>query len=409
MPCKCECHKAPRPAQTCSCCSGPTHTAPPCQPCCGDPEPTGLTPEGPRPVWQAGRPAPSSPWKPGESDDQRWRRFQGVLLNEVRRGLGPGGPVFGKRKDEWLPYLVTRSGPGDNGQRPFVGAFWESPDIFVTSGVPAERAGLVPTSRGGTVVAGQPTTLWAQVWNLGRAPVANARVEFYWCNPSLGISTQSATLIGVAHVDLGARDSGRARTLVKCPVTWFPEYINAGHECLVVRLFEPLTDPLPRPGWFPAIDRHVGQRNITVVEARSPARAVVPLRLGCSLRPGPARLAVERVPTTSVPWLALLSEQVGTSFRDARRIRELVGLLPVTPVMQPQARIRISLDSLQQVSGLLQRSITVQRTCDELETQVVVEVDGLDVGECAVHRVTQQQEGRIAGGYTIITYRPVAE
>jgi hypothetical protein len=239
--------------------------------------------------------------------------------------------------------------------------------------------------------------------------VVNARVEFYWCNPSLGISTQSATLIGVAHVDLGARDSGRSRTFVKCPVTWFPQFINNGHECLVVRFFEPFADPLPRPGWYPASDRHVGQRNITVIEAKSPARAVVPLRLGCSIGPGPARLMVERVPAASVPWLALLSARVGTQVRDARQITELIGLLPVTPAMTPESRVKPPLDALREVAGLLQRSMTVERSCDELETQVVFEVDGLEAGECAVYRVTQHHRGKIVGGYTIIAYRSPGE
>lgn len=420
MNCPCRCHQTAKEISKCSCCCAPVKHEPPCckpadkepccspspcQECCGDPDPLGLTPEGPRPGWRPGRAAAASPWRADESDEQRWRRFPGVLLDEVVRGRGKEGPVFGKRKDEWLPYLVIRNGPGDNGQRPWAGSFWESPDIFVASGVRAESAPLVPTNRGGTVVAGQPTTLWAHVWNLGRAPVANARVEFYWCNPSLGISTQSANFIGAAYVDLGARDSGRCHTFVKCPVTWLPQYLNGGHECLVVRFFEPLTDALPRPGWQSAFDRHVGQRNIAVIEAASPACTIVPLRLGCSIGPGKSRLIVERVSASSVAWLALLNQRLGKQLRDAGNIKELIGLLPVTVATSPEARMRPSLDALREVAGLLRRSITVERICDELETQVVVEVTGLESGECAIYQITQQHEGRIAGGYTVITYR----
>jgi hypothetical protein len=402
--------------RSCNCCSGDAakcscscHSAgkKPKPPCCGDPEPAGLEPEGPRPGWSPTRPLRVSPWRVGEDPEDRRKRFSGVLLDEVRRGAGPLGPTFGKRKNEWLPYLVIRASAGDRGNRPMAGPFWESPDIFVAPNVAAEDAPPLPATRRETALAGAPNTLWAHVWNLGRAPVVNARVEFYWCDPSLGISANSAHLIGVGHADLGDRDSGRGHTVVKCPVTWVPQFVNGGHECLVVRFFEPLTDALPRPGWDAARQRHVAQRNIQVLQAASPAAALIPLRLGCNAGPGPARVVVERVLAKDVAWLSLLSGSEERRPIDSTSVKETVGLLPPSIVTDPQSRISVDLDAVKDVARLLRSSINVQRGCDELETQFVVRVEGLEPGECTVYRVRQHSLERTLGGYTVIAYRSV--
>jgi hypothetical protein len=405
MKCTCSCHREGSHECCCECKSKPCSHQPQRR-CCGDPDPPGLAPETPRPGWQPSQQPANSPWKPNEPDGERWRRFPGVLLEEVRRGSGPKGPVFGKRKNELLPYLVVRAGAGDHGQRPWAGSFWESPDIFVVSGMNADVAPAVPPQRGASAIAGQPTTLWAHVWNLGRLPVANARVEFYWCDPSLGISTESAALIGVAHVDLGNRESGRCHTFVKCPTTWIPTVVNGGHECLVVRAFEPLTDSLLRPGWSPWLDRHVGQRNITVITASSPARALISLRLGCNAGPGLARVMVERVRVEEVGWVSLLTGRRGERLREAQRINAMVGLLPVTLRRNPYVRLTTPLDALRDLARLLRRRLDFERTCDELETQLVVDIEGLQSGEYCVYRVIQKQRGTVLGGYTVIAHRP---
>lgn len=48
---------------------------------------------------------------------------------------------------------------------------------------------------GGIARANAPNTLYAHVWNVGKAPAFGVRVEFYWFNPSLGISRADANLI----------------------------------------------------------------------------------------------------------------------------------------------------------------------------------------------------------------------
>jgi hypothetical protein len=63
----------------------------------------------------------------------------------------------------------------------------------------------------------------AHAWNLGKAPAYRVRVEFYWFNPSLGISRADANLAGATWIDLANRFTllsqlGRSRRrLLGCP------------------------------------------------------------------------------------------------------------------------------------------------------------------------------------------------
>ena len=171
-----------------------------------------------------------------------------------------------KRSDRFLPYLLIRSVPGDRGTRPINVCFWESPDIWTAPGDPAAALDIPPT-HGGVVIVGQPNTLYAHVWNLGRAPLMGVRVEFYWFNPSLGIQASTAHLIGVTSVDLGARSQNSCHRLVKCPVAWVPVIENGGHECLVVRVSGLGDPPSVAHSWDPWADRKTAQRNISVVPA----------------------------------------------------------------------------------------------------------------------------------------------
>ena len=80
--------------------------------------------------------------------------------------------------------------------------------------------------------------MYAHVWNFGRGPAHDVIVEFFWCNPALGIGPGSATRIGEAWVALGARGSGSSHKVVKCPVPWVATFVNGGHECLLVRAWD---------------------------------------------------------------------------------------------------------------------------------------------------------------------------
>jgi hypothetical protein len=105
----------------------------------------------------------------------------------------------------------------------------------------------VPPELGQTALAGKPTTLYAHVWNFGIAQAPNVVVEFYWCDPALGINATGAHFIGVTLVSLGARGSGRSHAVVKCPLRgtrrWDPRPVpgpGRAHRGRAARLTRPL-------------------------------------------------------------------------------------------------------------------------------------------------------------------------
>jgi hypothetical protein len=171
------------------------------------------------------------------------------------------------RADQFAPYLLIRSVLGDRGDRPINVTFWESPDIWTAPGDPTSSP-EIPTSHGGTLVVGQPNTVYAHVWNLGLAPLLGVRVEFFWFNPSLAIDGAHARLIGTAVCELSGRALPGSHKLVKCPKPWIPVMENGGHECLIARV-SGIGDPIGANEWAPWANRHVAQRNVSVVAANA--------------------------------------------------------------------------------------------------------------------------------------------
>jgi hypothetical protein len=229
---------------------------------------------------------------PWSSERERVAALEELFKNERYRQEGG-------RARRFYPYLLVRFGVGDRGDRPINVPFWESPDIWTADGDPSATP-LVPPSPGGVVTAGQPTTVYAHVWNLGRAPIAGVRVEFFWFDPSLGISGDHANFIGATRVDLAPRSSNACHRLVKCPKVWVPTIENGGHECLVVRVASVGDVPDAAHAWDAWADRRVAQRNITVVP------------VGAPLEPLMRSLDLHRSPRARVELL-----QVGRAARDA--------------------------------------------------------------------------------------------
>jgi len=177
------------------------------------------------------------------------------------------------RANSFYPYLLVRSVLGDRGDRPINVPFWESPDIWTAPGDPASTPS-VPGNHGGTVTEGQKATVYAHVWNLGFAPLAGIQVEFYWFNPSAGIDGSHANLIGIARCELSGRGMPGSHKLVKCPKPWIPVMQNGGHECLVVRV-SGIGDPVGGNPWQPWANRHVAQRNVSVVAAGAAVSSLI--------------------------------------------------------------------------------------------------------------------------------------
>ena len=134
--------------------------------------------------------------------------------------------------------------------------WWLSPDIWTVPGSNPEAAPGMP-------VAGEQCYLWAHVLNNGTEPVANATVRFFWANPAVGFDRNTATHIGDASVSLQPMEGQD----VLCLVPWVPSFLNNGHECVLAEAFHPTLDPLPPgPAFEVPTDRHVAQRNLSVIK-----------------------------------------------------------------------------------------------------------------------------------------------
>lgn len=320
--------------------------------------------------------------------------------------LGKGHPKFGPRKDESLPFLLVRAGSGDRGGRPYESVFWESPDIFVVPNQEPSSAPLMPTGTAGVAQAGRPNTLYAHVWNLGRAAAYRVRVEFYWFNPSLGFSRSAANLIGTTHIDLADRFTSSStwtemrteyghwlsrgcHAVVRCPVTWVPAYVNSGHECLVVRASDAFLDPVPLDQFSPQTDRHVGQRNIAVAQAASPATLDLTLDLGWHPQPAVAEVTVELASPSRMEWLSLFTQRRDAGFT------------------APSSRVSAGLNNPAR-RGTAPRDVRLagrrifDRGCDPLSINLHASCDHMERNQAQVVRVRQRIGGELIGGYSVV-------
>jgi hypothetical protein len=329
----------------------------------------------------------------------------GPLNNGDINNPNPPGVWVGPRAELDLPYLFMRSNAGDLGKRPVVGApFWESPDIFILAGVPPALAPPLPPALGQTALAGQPNTLYAHVWNFGNAAANEVIVEFYWMDPSLGVS--EIHLISQTFMCLGAKGSGKSHAVVKCPVEWTPTFVNGGHECLLVRVWDNPSDLPGEPKFDASVNRHVAQRNIHVVApgaaaahflkvggpiapALAPAAALTqPLTLKVGpLYGSPAEVSVERIAPASMPWL-----QLHTGAR---------GVFPAmaTPAGAP------SLSAPTTTGGgypVVPGAATQKVQGDGQNVALSTSDNAPGPGEAHVYRVSATQNGAVFGGYTVV-------
>lgn len=339
---------------------------------------------------------PNRPGKTVGTSRGRLPSDQGLSKADLT-GDHPKDSWAGERKDLYLPYLFLRANAGDTGTRPVAGAFWESPDVLILAGVEPSSAPPVPPTLGQTAAAGEPNTVYAHVWNFGQSAAPQTVVEFYWCDPSLGIGPQSAQLIGQSIVSLGARGSGHSHAVVKCPEAWTPTFLNGGHECLLVRAWDYTSDALGTPSWDASLNRHIGQRNIHVVSP-GPLMMMMAGPLPLTTRPPlllkvgplygePADVTLERVAPASMPWL-----QLHTGMR---------GLFP-TEAMPTGTALLSKPGSAGGGVPTGGAAITHQVTGDDQQIAFST-TDALPApGEAHVYRVSASQSGQVFGGYTVV-------
>jgi len=295
--------------------------------------------------------------------------------------LSPLPPTVwpGVRKNLYLPYLLMRGNPGDTGTRP-LDVFWESPDVYILAGVAPDLAPPIPPQLGQVALAGQDNTVYAHVWNLGRAPANEVIVEFYWCNPSLGFNPVGAHLIDTAVTNLGARGASDCHKVVKCPTSWRATYANGGHECLLVRIWDVTADPMTTPEWDARVNRHLGQRNIHVVPAVG-GNGALPLKLSVGQLFGQnADIAVARHAPTTMPWLQLHGGVRGVFPTQA------IGTGAITLA----------------APGQIGTGAAVQAAGDGAQVVFATGDQTPPPGQAQVYRVTASQGGQVIGGYTVV-------
>jgi hypothetical protein len=208
-------------------------------------------------------PAGDPAWQPNRNVLGAWQKFFNHLLGD-RKYL---------RNDSFWPYLIIRAAPGDHGVRPLwpPTSSWESPDILL---MPADSVG--PFDRSQLVaqpMAGKRYRVFVHIWNLGRFPAIGVRVQAWWAkpgffNPDPNISAlYTPTLIGGTFANLGDRTQPDCHQIVEIGTPWTVEPDQEGHECLLA-VADCFGDP-----WNGRLDanhdRHVGQRNLTILSAQA--------------------------------------------------------------------------------------------------------------------------------------------
>lgn len=311
---------------------------------------------------------------------------------------GRGTTVWpGPRTDLFLPFLMLRANAGDTAARPLTGVFWESPDIFVLPGVAPDAAPPLPATLGGVAQSGADNTIYAHVWNLGQAESYETYVEFWWFNPTLGFSGADANLIGWTVTTLNARSQQGCHKVVKCPVSWKAQYLNGGHECLVVRVYDTVTDPLSDPPWDASQNRHVGQRNIHVMSAgEAAAKPTIGINVG-PLFAQPAQLAVARADAATMPWLHLVTMDRTRGLGNGQPTGD-VGITAPMPAGTPLPNLGAVPDP--RSAGLIGNGGGA--TGDNQQIGFVATDGNPGPGSSHVYRVTGSQNGQTFGGYTVV-------
>jgi len=186
------------------------------------------------------------------------------MRNDKNPDLPPDGGGAGRGHDDGdkpdkpfdaVTRLYIRTHPADDGSEPFTASpnFWESPDVLIV-----QPGGAV----GGVAVPLELNHVRVVVTNGGGIPAVDAYVDAFVANPSTGFTPVTAEAIPGDWVTVQAYSTA----VVDLP--WTPRATDSGHRCIIARVslvvpFDSYTDPTV----FDVVgDRHVAQRNISVLE-----------------------------------------------------------------------------------------------------------------------------------------------
>lgn len=174
---------------------------------------------------------------------------------DSERGEHDGRPE-GQEAGTWV---VVQYDTADVGARPIPNGeiFWQTSLIKVTGG-----------DKNGNPTAGTTVGVEASVRNDGEEP-ALVYVEFAFIAPSLGIQPGNPEPIGTAWEPIPPEQSRS----VRCSADWIvPSTPGDVHACLVVTASAPTQGDEPEVIGDPVQDRHVGQRNLSILAAAGEAQ-----------------------------------------------------------------------------------------------------------------------------------------
>ena len=212
-------------------------------------------------------------WTPGDDVKNAAER----LIKEIGRERRP-------RREDVYPYLLVRAySPGDRASRPTWPSIpcWESPDILLIDA--AFSGPFSPSQLVASPTAGRRYRVFVRVWNLGLLPAVGVHVRVWYVDPGFfgGDPNDPAYQpqpIGMAVVpQLEDRTKLGAMQTVELDRTWDIPSTLTGHECLLATASCPLDE------WRGTLDanndRHVGQRNLTILAGTDTAKMLL-LALG---------------------------------------------------------------------------------------------------------------------------------
>lgn len=250
-----------------------------------------------------------------------------------------------------------------------------SPDIWTVPGSDPEGPQGLP-------IAGSPVFLWATVRNNGSTGVDNATVRFYWANPSVGFDRNTANAIGTSFVTLAP---GQASDVL-CLTPWVPTIVNGGHECVLAEAFH-ASDPLPgSPDFNVPTDRHVAQRNLSVVAA---AKKMFHLTFEVHNASRKARLFSVAAKNAEIETLKNLVPHLGKDFKLPRKqgqARTLGFVQDPCPDEKALSIAKPRIDRLELPPGG-RAGLTLVGTID---------------GDSALINVEQSADDRVVGGLAVL-------
>lgn len=214
-------------------------------------------------------------WQPDPHVSDPWRDL-----------IATHGKEHRPNREDVLPYLLIRAfAPGDRAVRPIwpPRPSWMSPDILLiddswTGPFQADQVVATPT-------AGRSYRMFVHVWNLGLLAAIGVHVRAWWVEPGFfsGQPGYSPELIGGAFLDLAPRTAAGAHNLAEVMPAWSIPSGLSGHQCLLASV------ECPADRWSGTLDanadRHVGQRNITILAAGASVMPLL-LTLGAALGEG---------------------------------------------------------------------------------------------------------------------------